>query len=109
MVNLATDTKMDTLFYSICLRGIDLKPHIYTLSITHFALRFCGRVFKTRSITHVTGTDIYIYIRTYVQDGMEIRRNLFMNLLAHKRNGFLPIDIKHYLSRITERCIQYNL
>jgi hypothetical protein len=29
IVNLATDTEVDTLFYSICLRGIDLKPHIF--------------------------------------------------------------------------------
>ena len=29
MVNLATDTQVDTLFYNICLREIDLKPHIF--------------------------------------------------------------------------------
>ena len=52
---------------------------------------------------------IYIYTRTCVHDGMEMRQNLFVDLLAHERNGyrrFLPTDIKHYLSRITERSIQ---
>jgi hypothetical protein len=80
--------------------------HIYTVSITYFVLRFCERFFKTHNITHVTGTNIYIYTRTYVQDGMEMRRNLFMDLSTHERNGyqrFLPTDIKHYLSRITEK------
>jgi hypothetical protein len=40
---------------------------------------------------------------------MEMRRNLFVDLLAHERNGyqrFLPADIKHYLSHITERSIK---
>jgi len=35
-----------------------------------------------------------------------MRRNLFVDLLAHERNGyqrFLPTDIKHYLGRITEK------
>ena len=64
MVNLAIDTQVDTLFYSICLREIVLKPHIYTVSITY--LRYYKRFFKTRSITHVTGINIYIYTRTYV-------------------------------------------
>jgi hypothetical protein len=52
---------------------------------------------------------IYIYTRTCVQYGMEMRRNLFVDLLAHEINGyrrFLPANIKHYLSRITERSIQ---
>ena len=38
-----------------------------------------------------------------------MRRNLFVDLLAHERNGyrrFLPTDIKHYLGRITERSIK---
>ena len=59
MVNLDTDTQMDTLFYSIYLRGIDLT-HIYTVSITYFILWFSERFFKTRSITYVTDTNIYI-------------------------------------------------
>ena len=86
--------------------------HIYTVSITYFVIRFCDRFFKTRSITHATGINIYIYTRTYVQDGMEMRRNLFVDLLAHERNEyrrFLPADIKYYLSRITERSIQQSL
>ena len=36
--------------------------HIYTVSITYFVLKFYERFFKTRSIIHVTGTNIYIYI-----------------------------------------------
>jgi len=38
-----------------------------------------------------------------------MRRNLFVDLLAHERNGyrrFLSTDIKHYLGRITERSIK---
>ena len=75
---------------------------------TYFALRFCERFFKTRSITYVTGTNIYKYTRTCIQDSMEMRRNLFVDLLAQERNKyrkFLPADIKYYLSRITERSI----
>ena len=44
-----------------------------------------------------------------VQDYMEMQRNLFMDLLAHERNGyrrFLPANIKYYLSRITEMSIK---
>jgi hypothetical protein len=40
---------------------------------------------------------------------MEMRRNLFMVLLAHERNEyrrFLPGNIKYYLSRIKERSIK---
>ena len=40
--------------------------HIYTVSITYFVLKFYERFFKTRSIIHVIGTNIYIYIRTCV-------------------------------------------
>ena len=83
--------------------------HIYTMSITYFVLKIYERFFKTRSIIHVTGTNIYIYTRTYVQNYMEMQRNLFMDLLAHERNGyrrFLPPNIKYYLSRITEMSIQ---
>ncbi|CAN6345821.1 unnamed protein product, partial [Urochloa humidicola] len=42
------------------------------------------------------------------KSGVEMRNNLFIDLLAHERNGyrrFLPADVKHYLSRITERSI----
>jgi hypothetical protein len=42
-------------------------------------------------------------------DGMEMRQNLSVDLLAHERNRyqrFLPADIKHYLSRITEKSIK---
>ena len=85
MVNFATYTQVDTLFYSICLCGIDLKPHIYMVSITYFVLRFCERFFKTRSTTYVTGINIYIYTRTCVQDGVEMWRNLFMDLLTHEK------------------------
>jgi hypothetical protein len=41
-----------------------------------------------------------------------MRRNLFVELLVHERNGYqryLPADIKHYLSRITKRYIQKSL
>ena len=79
------------------------------MSITYFVLKFYERFFNTRSIIHVTGTNIYIYTRTYVQDYMEMQRNLFMDLLAHKRNEYRRIlspDIKYYLSRITEKSIQ---
>ena len=65
MVNLDTYTQVDTLFYSIYLRGIDLT-HIYTVSITYFILKFYERFFKTRSIIHVTDTNIYIYTQTCV-------------------------------------------
>ena len=109
MVNFATYTQVDTLFYSICLRKIDKTIHIYTVSTTYFVLRFWERFCKTRSITHAVGTNIYIYTRTYVQDGMEMWRNLFVDLLEHERNEyrrFLPADIKHYLSRIMESSIQ---
>jgi hypothetical protein len=59
--------------------------HIYTVSISYFVvLKFCRRFFKTRSITHMTDTNIYIYTRTYVQDGMEKQRNLFVDLLCMK-------------------------
>ena len=43
---------------------------------------------------------------------MEMRRSLFVDLLAHERNvyrRFLSADIKHYLSHITERSIQLSL
>ena len=40
--------------------------HIYTVSITYFVLKFYERFFKTRSIIHTTGTNIYIYTRTCV-------------------------------------------
>ena len=80
--------------------------HIYTVSITY--LRYYKRFFKTRGITHVTGINIYIYTRTCVQDGMKMRQNLFVDLLAYERNRyrrFLSVDIKYYLSRITEKSI----
>ena len=95
MVNFATHIQVDTLFYSICLCGIGLKSRIYMVSITYFVLRFCERFFKTRSITYVTGINIYIYTRTCVQDGVEIWRNLFIDLLMHRKNGyrrFLPAE-----------------
>ena len=79
---------------------------IYTMSITYFVLRFCERFFKTRSITYVIGINIYIYTRTCVQDGVEMWWNLFMDLLAHERNGYrriLSADIKYYLSHITKK------
>ena len=72
--------------------------HIYTMSITYFILKFYERFFKRRGLTHAIGTNIDIYTRDCVQDGMEMRRNLFVDLLAHKRNGyrrFLYADIKH--------------
>jgi hypothetical protein len=65
--------------------------HIYTVNITYFVLKFCERFFKTRSIIHVTCTNIYIYIRTCVHDGMEMRHNLFVDLLTHKRNEFVSL------------------
>jgi hypothetical protein len=40
---------------------------------------------------------------------MEMRQNLFVDLLAQERNvnqRFLPADIKHCLNRITEMFIQ---
>ena len=77
------------------------------VSITY--LRYYKRFFKTRSITHVTGINIYIYTRTYVQDDMEMRQNLFLDLLAYEKNRyrrFLSIDIKHYFSRNMEKSIQ---
>ena len=83
--------------------------HIYTMSITYFVLRFCERFFKTRNITHVTDANIYIYTQTYVHDSIEMRRNIFMDLLAYERNGyrrFLPVNIKHYLRRIMEMSIK---
>ena len=83
--------------------------YIYTVSTTYFVLKIYERFFKTRSIIHVTGTNIYIYTRTYVQNYMEMQRNLFMDLLAHERNGYrriLFIDIKYYLSRIMKKSIQ---
>ena len=40
--------------------------HIYTVSITYFVLKIYERFFKTRSIIHVTDTNIYIYTRTCV-------------------------------------------
>jgi hypothetical protein len=79
------------------------------VSITYFVLRFYDRFFKTRNITDVTGTNVYKYTRTCVQDGTEMRWNLFVVLLAHKRNEYqilLPADIKHYLSCIKERSIK---
>ena len=39
----------------------------------------------------------------------EMRHNLFVNLLTHKRNRyrrFLPTDIKYYLSYITKKSIK---
>ena len=99
MVNFATYTQVDTLFYSICLCGIGLKLHIYKMSITYFILRFCERFFKTRSITYVTDINIYIYTRICVHNGVEIQWNLFMNLLTHGKNGY-----RRFLS--AERYIQ---
>ena len=78
--------------------------HIYTMSITYFVLRFCERFFKTRSITYLTGTNIYIYTRTCIYDDIE-----FVDLLAHERNRyhrFLSVNIKYYRSRITKMSIQ---
>ena len=46
------------------------------------------------------------------KDSMEMRYNLFVDLLAHERNRyrrFLSADIKHYLSRITEKAYKVNL
>jgi hypothetical protein len=74
--------------------------HIYMVSITYFVLRFCERFFTTHSIIYVTGTNIYIYTRTCIGrygDAAELIR-------GYQR--FLPTDIKHYLSRITERFIK---
>ena len=56
----------------------------------------------------MTGINIYIYTQTCVQDGMKMRQNLFVDLLVYERNRyrrFLSADIKHYLSRITERSM----
>jgi hypothetical protein len=89
-----------TIYTSSILTNLIFAIHIYMMSITYFVLKFCERFFKTRSITHVIGTDIYIYTRICEQDGME-----FVDLLAHERNRYrrsLPADIKHYLSRIAE-------
>jgi hypothetical protein len=36
--------------------------HIYTVSITYFVLKFCGRFFNTHSITYMTCTKIFTYI-----------------------------------------------
>ena len=44
--------------------------HIYTVSITYFVLKFYERFFKTRSIIHVTCTNIYIYILEPVCTGL---------------------------------------
>jgi hypothetical protein len=53
----------------------------------------------------MTGTNIYIYTRTYVYDGMEMRRNLFMDLLVREKMDIrvFSANIKYYLSRITEK------
>ena len=56
------------------------------MSITY--LKDYKRFFKTRSITHVTGINIYIYTQTCVQDGMKMRQNLFVDLLAYERNRY---------------------
>ena len=41
-----------------------------------------------------------------------MRRNLFVDLLVHERNGyrkFLSADIKHYRSHITEKIYKVEL
>jgi hypothetical protein len=96
-----------TIYKSSILTNLIFATHIYTMSITYFVLRFCERFFKTRSIIHVIGTNIYIYSWTCVQNGMD-----FMDLLAHERNRYrryLLVDIKHYLSHIAERSVQKSL
>jgi hypothetical protein len=65
-------------------------------------------------IVHFSFYKIYLFVfyrsvNTGIQDAIEMWRTLFVDLLAHERNGymrFLSTDIKHYLSRITERYIQ---
>jgi hypothetical protein len=103
MVNLVTDTGYLILQHMSAWNS-SKATNIYKMSITYFILRFCERFFKTRSITYVTGTNIYIYTQTCVYDGIEMRRNLFVDLLVYERNGyqrFLSVDIKRYLSCIT--------
>jgi hypothetical protein len=48
--------------------------------------------------------------RTCIHDDMEMLRNLFVDSLVHEKNGykiFLPVDIKHYLSRVSQKGL-YN-
>ena len=84
--------------------------YIYTVSITYFVLRFYERFFKTRSIIHVTGTNIYIYILEPVCTGL-------YGDAAELIHGFIGAwkkwisensltDIKYYLSHITKKSIQ---
>ena len=82
--------------------------YIYTVSLT-LCFKFLWKIFKRHSITHATGTNIDIYTQACVHDGMEMRQNLFVDLLAYERNEyrrFFPTDIKHYLRRITEMPIK---
>ena len=74
MVNLAIDTQVDTLFLMYMSAWNRPKAiYIYTVSIIYIVLRFCRRFLKAHSIIHVTDTNIHIYTRTYLQDGMKIR------------------------------------
>jgi hypothetical protein len=45
-------------------------------------------VWVNLSIDDIMANVIYIYTQTCVRDGTEMRRNLFVDLLAHKRNGY---------------------
>ena len=46
------------------------------------------------------------YLVSMDENDKEMRQNLFVDLLAHRRNGYrrlFPADIKYYLSRIMEK------
>jgi hypothetical protein len=77
--------------------------HIYMVSIPYFVLRFCERFFMTRSITHATGTNIYIYILESIC--MMVWRCGGTYLWIYWRTKEIDIGdlLKHYLSHITER------
>ena len=84
MVNLATDTQVDTLFYIMCLRENSSKAtHIYTVSITLFKV-LC-EIFQDTQYYPCDRHYIYMYTQTCIHNGMEMRRNLFVDLWCTKK------------------------
>ena len=68
------------------------------------------RFFKTRSIIHVTGTNIYIYTRTCVYRIIWRCSGtypwIYWRIKEMDIVEFFFADIKYYLNRITKKSIQ---
>ena len=86
---------------------------MFTVLLSYRAIRvFLVQKFSCPVTTH-GHEPICIYTRVCVYMIIwKMQRNLFIDLLAHERNGYrriLSADIKYYLSRITKKSIQQSL